>query len=214
MKSKMNSKLAGCLALVVGIWMSLSAMAQAAIVPYTDIPSIYSPWLTDQIAKLCRDGYLYVPRDKKFHGDDKLTRYDVAYVMGKVAQNLDGISSANVTFNDVPKSHWAYQRVGMAVKSGLMEGFKDGTFRGDQPVTRYEMAIILERALAKRNLSDYRDIEVSDVPKNHRAYKAVCSVCRKYIMTTHSKNDFRGDNYQTRYEAVQWLLSTIEALSE
>lgn len=227
MKSKMNSKLAGCLALVVGIWMSLSAMAQAAMIPYTDIPSIYSPWLTDQIAYLYREGCLYVGRDKKFHGDEKLTRYDAAYVMGQVAHKLDGISSADVTFSDVPKSHWAYRRVAMAVKSGLMDGFEDGTFRGDQPITDYELAVILDRALAKRNLSDYRDMNFVDVPKNHWAYKAVCSVCNKEIMTgtvpqeaRDSGNwdgntwEFNGDNCQKRYYAVQWFCRLIEALSK
>lgn len=236
MKIKMNSKLAGCLALVVGIWMSLSVMAQAAMIPYTDIPSIYSPWLTDQIAYLYREGCVYVPRDKKFRGDEKLTRYDVAYLMGQVAHKLDGISSADVTFSDVPRSHWAYRRVAMAVKSGLMDGFEDGTFRGDQPITNYELAVALDRALAKKNLSDYTKLyDFVDMPKNHWAYKAACSMHNTDIMaskevyseeipdpdgiTVHVKWDgktleFHGDGTQTRYIAMQWFCRLIEALSK
>ena len=115
----------------------------------------------------------------------------------------------------------------MAVKSGLMDGFEDGTFRGDQPITDYGLAVILDRALAKRNLSDYRDMNFVDVPKNHWAYKAVCSVCNKEIMTgtvpqeaRDSGNwdgntwEFNGDNCQKRYYAVQWFCRLIEALSK
>ena len=222
MKSKMSSKLAGFLALVAGIWMSLSALAQAAMLPYTDIPSIYSPWLTDQIAYLYREGCVYVPRDKKFRGKDSLTRYDVAYLMGQVAHKLDGISSAAVTFSDVPKSHWAYQRVGLAAKSGLMKGFDDGTFRGDEQVSHYELAVIMDRALAKRNLSDYSHVELADTPRSHWAYKAVCSVCNRRVMEkwpdpsdiSSGKFVFGGDEYLKRYEAMQWFCNLVEKLHE
>ncbi|GIV17416.1 MAG: hypothetical protein KatS3mg022_2851 [Armatimonadota bacterium] len=48
-------------------------------------------------------------------------------------------------FKDVPPDHWAAAAVQEVVAKGIMKGFPDGTFRGDQPVTRYELAVTLAR---------------------------------------------------------------------
>ncbi|MEB3328702.1 MAG: S-layer homology domain-containing protein [Candidatus Sericytochromatia bacterium] len=54
------------------------------------------------------------------------------------------------TFGDVPVEHWAYLTVETLVrKYQAMAGFPDGTFRGDRPVTRYELAAALERVVAR-----------------------------------------------------------------
>lgn len=50
-------------------------------------------------------------------------------------------------FKDVPVNHWAFGFVGAVKKAGLMRGFEDGTFRGDQGLTRYEFAKALAIAL-------------------------------------------------------------------
>lgn len=48
-------------------------------------------------------------------------------------------------FKDVPPDHWAAAAVKEVVAKGIMKGFPDGTFRGDKPVTRYELAVTLAR---------------------------------------------------------------------
>jgi len=53
------------------------------------------------------------------------------------------------TFNDVPAGHWAAKSVATVKRLGLLEGYPDGTFRGSQPVTRYELATILARLVEK-----------------------------------------------------------------
>jgi hypothetical protein len=58
------------------------------------------------------------------------------------------------TFNDVPAKHWAYDAVSKLVKSGLIEGYGDGTFRGDKPMTRYEFAFLTVKAIDKFDQAD------------------------------------------------------------
>ena len=50
-------------------------------------------------------------------------------------------------FSDLPSGHWAYDAVVQLSSQGLLHGYPDKTFQGGQPVTRYEMASILARAL-------------------------------------------------------------------
>ena len=50
-------------------------------------------------------------------------------------------------FQDVPQSHWAYEAVSDLQTKGILLGYPDGYFRGKRPLTRYEFAVALERAL-------------------------------------------------------------------
>ncbi len=52
-------------------------------------------------------------------------------------------------FQDVPQSHWAYDAVTDLQNRGILLGYPDGYFRGKRPLTRYEFAVALQRALAK-----------------------------------------------------------------
>ena len=52
-------------------------------------------------------------------------------------------------FSDVPAGHWAYQSVAKLASQGVIEGYGDGTYRGDRNITRYEMAQMIAKAMAK-----------------------------------------------------------------
>jgi hypothetical protein len=52
-------------------------------------------------------------------------------------------------FSDVPAGHWAYDSISKLAAAGVIEGYGDDTFRGDRLMTRYEMAQIVAKAMAK-----------------------------------------------------------------
>ncbi len=53
------------------------------------------------------------------------------------------------TFPDVRKGHWAYDAVEKTARLGLVLGPGDGTFKGDRPPTRYELAMGMAKILAE-----------------------------------------------------------------
>jgi S-layer homology domain len=59
--------------------------------------------------------------------------------VSQVAQRL--------SFKDIPAGHWATTAVEYVAASGLITGFQNGTFRGQQNMTRYEAATIFYRLL-------------------------------------------------------------------
>ena len=67
-----------------------------------------------------------------------------------------GVTSAfaNNPFVDVPAKHWAYDSVSKLAKAGIVDGYGDGTFRGQQNMTRYEMAQIVAKAMTKMDKAD------------------------------------------------------------
>ena len=56
-------------------------------------------------------------------------------------------------FSDVPADHWAYDAVSQLAADGVIEGYGDTTFRGNQNITRYEMAQMVAKAMAKSDVS-------------------------------------------------------------
>ena len=68
-----------------------------------------------------------------------------AFVVG---MSSGALAAAN-PFSDVPAGHWAYQSVAKLAAAGVVEGYGDGTYRGDRNITRYEMAQMVAKAMAK-----------------------------------------------------------------
>ena len=52
-------------------------------------------------------------------------------------------------FSDVSSDHWAYDAVTQLAADGVIEGYGDGTYRGQRNITRYEMAQMIAKAMAK-----------------------------------------------------------------
>jgi hypothetical protein len=78
-----------------------------------------------------------------------------------VAQSSD----ASDSFADVPTTHWAYQAVEELADDGYIKGYPDGTFKGNRPLTRYEMAALTERALSaiKSSIVAGQDVNQRDI---------------------------------------------------
>ena len=75
-------------------------------------------------------------------------------------------------FSDIPKDHWAYDAVNLVCSKGIMSGYGDNTFRGNNPVTKYEAALMICNFL---HLSDkkqedgyefFQIIRLDDMSKN------------------------------------------------
>jgi hypothetical protein len=68
-------------------------------------------------------------------------------------------------FSDVPANSWAYQAIQSLAADGLVEGYPDGKFKGDRPLTRYEMAVIVARVIAKLQANGAGYASKSDLDK-------------------------------------------------
>jgi hypothetical protein len=55
------------------------------------------------------------------------------------------IAMADTTFSDVPTNHWAYAAISQLQADGLIEGYPGGYFKGNRPLTRYELAVAVAR---------------------------------------------------------------------
>jgi len=65
-------------------------------------------------------------------------------------------------FSDVPAGHWAYDSVARLAAAGVVDGYADGAFDGEKLMTRYEMAQIVAKAMAKGADCDKLAAEFAD----------------------------------------------------
>ncbi|MDY6268350.1 MAG: putative porin [Selenomonadaceae bacterium] len=61
--------------------------------------------------------------------------------------------AATNPFSDVPADHWAYDAVSQLAADGVIDGYGDSTFQGNKNITRYEMAQMVAKAMAKSDVS-------------------------------------------------------------
>lgn len=65
-------------------------------------------------------------------------------------------------FSDVPVDHWSFDAVMKLAQEGVIEGYSDGTFNGNAHITRYEMAQMVAKAMAKTDRLNESDQTLID----------------------------------------------------
>ena len=70
--------------------------------------------------------------------------------------------AASNPFSDVPAGHWAYDSISKLAAAGVIDGYGDTTFGGDKLMTRYAMAQITAKAMAKGANVDKLAAEFAD----------------------------------------------------
>ena len=62
-------------------------------------------------------------------------------------------------FPDVPDNHWAYEAVSRLAGNDIIQGYEDGKYHGERTMTRYEMAVIIYKALQKGAKAEAKLVE-------------------------------------------------------
>jgi hypothetical protein len=71
----------------------------------------------------------------------------IASVAAACVLSAGSVFAASNPFADVPANHWSYSSVQSLAKAGIIDGYGDGTFKGDKTITRYEMAQLVGKAM-------------------------------------------------------------------
>ena len=81
-----------------------------------------------------------------------------------LAARLGTVSAGSVeaSFEDVPKDHWAYSTVQQLVDDGVVTGYPDGEFKGDHLITRYEMSMVVAKAIDRYDKVSEKDQAMID----------------------------------------------------
>lgn len=110
-----------------------------------------------------------------------------------------------IAFPDVSSSYWAYPFIAALSARGIIGGFPDGTFRPNQPVTRSQYAIQLQKAFTKPDQSPPK--QFSDVPATYT--EAVDKAVKSNFMSGYPDGTFRPEQQVSRVEAVTSMVKGL-----
>jgi hypothetical protein len=128
--------------------------------------------------------------------DKSTSTYEVSQLMAKYREK--GVSKEiQVTFPDVPASHWAKDFIAELAAQEIIRGFLDGNFQPDAPVTRAEFAAMIRRAF--RRTPSRQAVAFKDVPVSHWAFSAIREA---YEMGFFQGDTFNPDKKLDRLEVL------------
>ncbi|MEC0123196.1 S-layer homology domain-containing protein [Paenibacillus pabuli] len=96
----------------------------------------------EYVNELFERGFVSGYKDGSFKPGGLLTRAEASKILA-LNLGLNVTKSFNPTFKDVPTSDWAYPYIEALKEAGIIDGFQDGTFKPNTPITRNQMAKII-----------------------------------------------------------------------
>ena len=144
------------------------------------------------------------------------------------ASLMMGIASTSFAatnpFSDVPADSWAYDAVTTLANDGVIDGYPDGTYQGQNTMTRYEMAQIVARAMARTDLEkadkaivdklavefadelDNLGVRVADLEKKSDNMKWKGELKYKYSQENHDEGkDKRSNKLEFKFEPKAYI---------
>lgn len=196
---QISSKLLLGLTLIMFFAFLLYKPAQAAVFKDMGTEDDSLPYINYLVQKNIIQGF----PDGNFHPQGEITRAQMAQMLMKACGNSPS-STPSVSFSDVSPQHWAYNAINVAVQTGYIKGYPDGTFRPEAPASRAEVATMLLRITSE----DIPDISIPDSVKdinNHWASLQVSVALDANIMELTSPGKFSPDQPANRAEVARGL---------
>ncbi len=158
-------------------------------------------WAGDQIEEMARAGIIKGFTDGTYRPAEPVTRAQLVTMLDRLLQWSPGSGQEEPCFEDqIPA--WAEDAVAAAVARGVVRGYPDGKFRPDRPVTRAEVAVILEQAveLTFSSVADLDFTDAGDIPEWAR--EAVERVVSAGVLRGYEDGLLRPEAHVTRAETA------------
>ena len=136
--------------------------------------------------------------DNSVKPDNNITRAEVAMIFFRLLSNSDKNNPQPTVFSDVASGAWYAQAVNYLASKGILEGYPDGTFKPNAPITRAEFATI---ALRFDELEPAEDDAFPDI-EGHWAEDFINSAAKKGWVNGYEDGTFRPQAKITRAEVV------------
>ena len=167
-------------------------------------------WAYQAINTFAKSGIVSGRGGSRFEPEGIITRSEFL----KILVSVFGLETSYeiVNFTDTVETAWYYQYVSTAVANKIAFGYPDGSFGINTPVTREEMAVFIERAMAVNNTKLKEAENVAAFPDQDMispfASDAVLKMKGAGIISGDENGMFNPKNNATRAEAV-WMLYKI-----
>ncbi len=167
----------------------------------------YRHWAQSEISDMEERGWMQGVSSTHFAPDMPLTRAQSAAILVRALELEEGKGADS--FTDVPGLHWANKEIGIVEGHSIMQGKGNGKFGPEDPLTREEMAAILERIIDIDDEDGDREaIQYGDIDSDRWSYKAINAMSRRGIFMGYEDGTFKPGERITRAQMAA-LMSRI-----
>ncbi|WP_445478200.1 S-layer homology domain-containing protein [Lysinibacillus irui] len=157
------------------------------------VSSVYYEYVNELFERGFVSGY----KDGSFKPGGLLTRAEASKILA-LNLGLDVTKSFHHTFKDVPTSDWAYPYIAALKEAGVIDGFQDGTFKPNAPITRNQMAKIIVNGYGLEPATEI-NLPFSDTQtENNWAAPYIQTLFDLGITTGQTATKYGGDSTVTR----------------
>ncbi len=184
------------LALFLIISLPFSAAAAGT---FSDVPA--DTEVGKAVADLVTRGVISGYKDGTYRPNQIVTRAQAAKILAGVLK-LD-TKSAAASFSDVPATYEHYGAIAALAEQKILNGYADGSFKPNSPITRGQMAKILTNAF--RISGVFQTLPFSDIPVDSETFRYVNALYSYAITTGTSAVTFSPGGYVTRGQLAVFI---------
>ena len=171
--------------------------------------------IQEAIEVLASKGIIIGRGDGSFHPNDQLNRSEFACLIVKSLNIID--ENAFTNFKDVKETSWFYNSVAIAHNEGLISGYEDNTFKGNNKINRQEIITICSATLNTKKgylfpsgdkWLNFKDKDL--IPSWARKFVSLGN--REALIIKRSDGKFKGTEFCTRKEAAVILYRLYKKL--
>lgn len=176
-----------------------------------DPTDISNHWAQDYILNLLNNDIMETYSDGTFKPDNPVTRGEFATALARQMQMLP---ENKIYFQDL-QGYQGYKMISALVKDDIINGYPDGTFRPEQPLTKAEVIAIMSKALGLTDDKVMINLDIQpfrDIPTNHWARNQIKIAAKIGLASGDQVGNFYPKKEVSRAEAAKYL-TRMENLS-
>ena len=159
------------------------------------------PTLSPALDRTSGKAYVFGYPDGTFKPEASITRAETASMIYSIVTDSakSQFAQSAYRFSDIPEGEWYAEAVGYLAEAGIILGYPDGTFKGDDEISRAEFATIISKF---EQLDSAGGMPFTDVDESHWAYEFILSCYINEWIAGYPDGTFQPDAMITRAEAV------------
>ncbi|RCX21560.1 putative Ig domain-containing protein [Fontibacillus phaseoli] len=184
-----------------------------ADVSFADLTSV--PWAENAILNLAAKEIIQGMAPGQFQPDAAVTRAQFVKLLAE-SLNLQ-IGNEETGFTDTVKGTWYYEAVAAAKKAGIIQGYEDGRFGVNEPISRQDIAVMVDRAMAYVNMplnTAQTKFYIDERDLSSYAKQSVSRLSEAGVLNGMSEGRFAPHEQATRAQAAIILFRILQVIPQ
>ncbi len=180
----------------------------------TDYADIKGHWAEKYIKDLIENGYIKGVKSGNqllIQPGRNITRAEFLTILMRTGNYAADTANAK-SFTDVKQNDWFKESVDKATGNSILEGYPDGTFKPNNPISRAEIAALISK-VARFNQDETGDAVFSDVQQNKWYFKSVMAAKHNNIINGYPDGKFVPEGKASRAEVAVMISNYLKLLN-